>query len=57
MEINQTVGEIQHFKKNSNMATATILDFQKFKILSQLNTHHHAKFCQNRSNGCEDIAI
>ena len=44
------------------MAAAAILNFQKFKILTVdtlygANVRHHAKFHQNRSNGCRDIAI
>jgi len=44
------------------MATAAILSFQKFKILTVdplygANVRHHAKFHQNRSNGCKDMAI
>ena len=39
------------------MAAAAILNFQKFNILTafplyEANTRHHAKFLQNRSNGC-----
>jgi len=44
------------------MVATAVSDFQKFKILTvcQLlgaNTRHRAKFHQNRSNGCRDIAI
>jgi len=44
------------------MAAAAILNFQKFKILTVdplygANMRHRAKFHQNRSNGCRDIAI
>jgi len=44
------------------MAAAAILDFQKFEILTidplyEANMRHHAKFHQNRSNGCRDIAL
>jgi len=44
------------------MADAATLNFQKFKILTfdplyGANMHHHAKFHQNRSNGCRDMAI
>ena len=44
------------------MAATAILDFQKFKILTVdplpgANMRHHAKFHQNRSNGCRDMAI
>jgi len=44
------------------MAAAAILNFQKFKILTidalyGANVRHHAKFYQNRSNGCRDMAI
>jgi len=45
-----------------NMEAAAILNFQKFKILTTFplygaNTRHHAKFHQNRSKGCRDMAI
>jgi len=41
------------------MDAAAILDFQKFEMLTispvyGSNTRHHAKFHQNRSNGCRD---
>ena len=44
------------------MAAAAILNFQKFKILTvdplyEANVRHRAKFHQNRSNGCRDMAI
>ena len=44
------------------MAAATILDFQKFKILAvdpvpKANMRHHATFHQGRSNGCRYIVI
>jgi len=44
------------------MATAAILDFWNRKILlvttvQRAETHPLAKFCQNRSIGCEDIKI
>jgi len=41
------------------MAAAAMLDFQKFKILTvgPLYVRHLAKFHQNRSNGCRDMAI
>jgi len=44
------------------MAAAAILDFQKFEILMidplyEANMRHHAKFHQNRSNGCRHMAI
>jgi len=44
------------------MAAAAILNFQKFEILTVdpmqgPNMHHRAKFHQNRSNGCKDMAI
>jgi len=44
------------------MAAATTLDFQKVEILtdkplSGANMHQRAKFHQNRSNGCRDMAI
>jgi len=44
------------------MAAAAILDFQKFKILTVHplqggNVRHRAKFHQNQSNGCRDMAI
>jgi len=43
------------------MAAAAILNFQKFRILTvdplhRANMRHHAKFHQNRSNGCRDMA-
>ena len=43
-------------------AVATILDIQKFEILSvsplsEANMLHHAKLHQNQSNGCGDMAI
>jgi len=44
------------------MAAADILNFQKFKILTVdslygANVRQPAKFHQNLSNGCRDIAI
>jgi len=44
------------------MAAAIILIFQKFEILMVFplqgaNMRHCAKFHQNRSNGCKDVAI
>jgi len=44
------------------MAAAAMLDFQKFEILTidplqGDHARHHAKFYQNRSNGCRDMAI
>jgi len=44
------------------MTTAAILFFEKFEIstvypLSGANLRHLAKFHQNRSNACGDIAI
>jgi len=44
------------------MVAAGILDFQKFKIamfglLEGANVHHCARFHQNRSNSCRDMAI
>ena len=41
---------------------AAILDFRNRKILFTIGvqsceTYQHAKFCQNRSIGCEDIKI
>ena len=44
------------------MAAATILDFWNRKIslficFQRVETHQHAKLCQNRSIGCEDIKI
>jgi len=44
------------------MADAAILDFQKFEIvmvdaLKGVNVSHHAKFYQNQSNDCRDMAI
>jgi len=44
------------------MATAAILDFQKFKILTvdsllEADMHHLAKFHQNRWNGRRDMAV
>ena len=44
------------------MAAAAILDLFNFEILliveiQRLEMHFHAKFCQNRSIGCEDIKI
>jgi len=46
----------------SNMAAAAILDFFKFEFQRSVgsrggNVRHIAKFCQNQSNSCEDIAI
>jgi len=45
-----------------NMVAAAILNFQKFEILMVFpvygaNMRHHAKFHQNRSNGCRDMAV
>jgi len=45
-----------------NMATAAILDFQKFQILTVGavigdNVRHSDKFHQNPSNGLRDMAI
>jgi len=44
------------------MAAAAILDFQKFEILTDdplqgANVRQYAKFHQNRSNVCRDMAI
>jgi len=44
------------------MAAAAILNIQKFEILMVIplegaNMRHCAKFHQNRSNGCKDMAI
>jgi len=42
------------------MAAAVILDFQKFEILtvgSCANVRKRAKFHQNRSSGCNNMAI
>jgi len=44
------------------MAAASILDFQKFRILTVdlllgANEHHRSKFHQNRWNGRRDMAI
>jgi len=44
------------------MAAAVILDFQNFEILTVdllegAHVHYRAKFHQNRSNGCRDMAI
>ena len=44
------------------MATVAIFDFQKFDLLTacplpRANVRHRAKFYQNRSNGCVDMAI
>jgi len=44
------------------MAAAAILYVQKFEILmvhplQGANIRHHAKFHQNRPNGCRDMAI
>jgi len=44
------------------MAAATTLNFQKLEILMTFplqgaNVRHHAKFHQNWSNGCRDMAI
>ena len=44
------------------MVAASILDFQICQILLadgvwRAQTHHCAKYCQNRSIGCEDIKI
>ena len=44
------------------MATAAILDFQKFEILTVsalkgVNVRHLAKFHQNQSSGCGDILL
>jgi len=44
------------------MDAATILDFSNREILlaigvQRVEAHQHAKFCQNRSIGCEDIKI
>jgi len=44
------------------MAAAAILNFQKFEILTVdplygANMRHRAKFHQNRSSGCRDMAI
>jgi len=45
-----------------NTAAAAILYFQKFEILMvsplyRVNRRHRAKFHQNRSNGCTNMAI
>jgi len=42
--------------------TFQVLDFQKFEILTvgplyAASVRHHAKFHQNRSNGCRDTTI
>ena len=44
------------------MAAAAIMDFQKFEILTVGplqggSMRHRAKFHQNRSNGCRDMAV
>jgi len=44
------------------MAPVAIFDFQKFELLTTCtlpgaNVRHRAKFYQNRSNGCVDMAI
>ena len=44
------------------MAAAAILVFLNREILltigvQRVETHQHAKFCQNRSIGCKDIKI
>ena len=44
------------------MAAAAILDFRNFKILTvgtfkRVELHLHAKFCQNRLNRGQDMAI
>jgi len=44
------------------MAAAAILDFRNREILlvtrvQRVETHQHAKFCQNRLISCEDIKI
>jgi len=42
------------------MAAAAILDFQKIEILTvcavRASMRHRAKFNQNQSNGCRDMA-
>jgi len=45
-----------------NMAVAAIFDFQNFKFLTvgtvkRVKLHQRAKFCQNRSNRGQDMAI
>ena len=44
------------------MAAAAILNFKKIEILTvyikcYLTVRYHAKFLQNRSNGCRDVAF
>jgi len=44
------------------IAAAAILNYEKFEILTALpmlgaNVRHHAKFHQNQSNGCRDMAM
>ena len=44
------------------MAAAAIMDFENLKNLTAdtlrgVNVHHHGKFCQNQSSGCEEIAM
>jgi len=42
------------------MAAAAILDFKKYEILTVFeaaNMRHRAKFHQNLSNGCVDMAL
>jgi len=63
VKIGQTVEEISRFLRFSRwMAAAAMLVFEKFEILTVCppywaNLRHRAKFHQNRSNGCIDMAI
>jgi len=61
-KIRQSVAVISRFLWFFKTAAAAILVFEKFEILTVCplqgaNLRHRAKFHQNRSNGCGDMAI
>jgi len=61
VKIGQIIVEISRFMWFFKM-TPAILVFEKLEILTictpqDANLRHHAKFHQNRSNGCGDMAI
>jgi len=62
VKIGRSVVEIIAIFRFLKMAASAILDFWNLVILlvitvKRVETHLHAKFCQNRSIGCEDIKI
>ena len=62
VKIGRSVAKLLRFFLILKMAAAAILDFWNREILliirmQSVETNLHAKFCQNRSIGCEDIKI